>query len=253
VWGAVSFWAYSSARQILRVHNVEAAVTIRLVRKALTPKNPFAVLLRQVHERADLALSFSALKGLTLGAAPVGVISEEYLQDRREYVLAVWNPSEDPFSGIVMRLQFPYPVEWHQISAQRGVEDVTFRAPAATVMTMNSINGGQVQVLRQPLYSDYELQIAQLRPEGRLELLLVLNSWRDPRGKTIQPHEAVRHFVPESGPEITYIYGSFNLTVSGETIKRDYYAPLILNDDKTVTLGRAGPPPKQLLFRTGME
>jgi hypothetical protein len=92
-----------------------------------------------------------------------------------------------------------------------------------------------------------------LRPEGRIEILLILNSWRDPRGKATPPHDDLPHFVPRSGPEITYIYGSFSFTAAGETIERDYYAPLILNDDKTVTLGPPGPPPEHLVEETDIE
>lgn len=250
LWVIGTFWAVSSVLRIHRVGNVDTAVAVRLVRKTLF-KNPFAKFSEMVSERADLALSLTALKGITLAPVVGEVISAEYLQDRRQYLLAVRNPSKDPFSDINLRLQFPYPVETYQISDQHGADDVTFRA--APMMTMNVFGGGQIRVQRQPLTRDCGLQIAQLRPKGQVDILLVLNSWRDPRGKTIPPHEGARYSVPDVGPEITYIFGSFNLAAAGETIERDYYAPLLLNDDKTVTLGPPRPRPKNLVEETDIE
>jgi hypothetical protein len=276
LWVIATSWAVSSVLRIHRVGSVDTDVAVRLVRKALF-KNPFAVFSELVRERADLALSLTALEGITLTPAGGEVISAEYMQDRRQYLLTVWNPSKAPFYGINLRIQFPYPVETYQVSVQREADDVTFRAaPLVTMRVFGggqtripvqreaddvtsraapliTMGGGQIRVGRRPLTRDCELQIAQLRPEGRIEILLILNSWRDHRGEATPPHDGLPHFVPESGPEITYIYGSFSFTTAGETIERNYYAPLILNDDKTVTLGPPGPLPEHLVEETGIE
>jgi hypothetical protein len=250
LWGLGTYWAFSSVRQILRISNLDSAVTLRLVGKALT-KNPFAGFLEQVRERADLDVSLQLREGYTFTPQGGEVVSTEFLEDRRQYLLVIANPGKETFSPIELRLQFPYPVETHEVAVQRETEGVTFKP--TTMATANVSGGGQVHVLHRPLHKDYELHVTQMRTQGRLEFLLLLNSWRDPRGKVIPKGEEARYFVPESGPELTYIYGHFKYAVGEETIDRVFYVPLILNADKTVSLGTSGPPPERLVIQSGME
>lgn len=250
LWGVTTFWAFSSVRKILRVRNLDSAVTLRLVWKALT-KNPFSALVAQVRERIELVVSLEPREGITLRPQGGEVISGEYLQDRRQYLLSVSNPSRETLSSIELLLQFPYPVETYEVSLQKSTTGVSF-APT-TMISMMPIGGGSAQVFRRPLYADYQLQISQLGPEGRLELFVLLNSWRDSRGRVIPPGEGGRYFIPKTGPQITYIYGPYSYSAAGETIRQEYYAPLLLDAGKTVSLGPPANHPDHLTIRRGFQ
>lgn len=92
-----------------------------------------------------------------------------------------------------------------------------------------------------------------MNPNGEIEILFLLNSWRDPRGKNIPKEEAARYRVPEYGPTLTYIHGTFKVSVGDEAIDNVYYAPIELKEDKTIVLGSTSSPPKTLILEEGVE
>lgn len=156
---------------------------------------------------------------------------------------------KDPFLDIRLRLQFPYPIERSEIQNIERVEGIRF-SPIGLDIT---VGGGAARVVQPPLTRVYEFQATQLRSEGRLDLLLLLNSWRDPRGKIIPPEEAPRYVVPELGPSITYIDGSYRVKIGEEEITKSFYAPIGLREDKTVILGPPGPRPDELSQEFGFQ
>lgn len=251
LWVVLTYWAGSSVRQIWNIRNVDSSLTLRLVGKALT-KNPFASLVEQVRERVELELTWTPEKGYTFSPHGGEVITEDFLRDRRQYRLVVVNPSKESLAPVELRVQLPYPVDRSEVAGSSEANGVTFQ-PVGMLMTATVAGGGQVKVMRQPLSPNYELRIAELLPAGRVEILIVLNSWRDPRGKTVPKEEAARYFVPEWGPSVTYIHGHFKYRVGSQAVTQEYYAPFELRDDKTVMLGSPGPPPERLATRIGWE
>src|ERR1035441_4846682 len=85
--------------------------------------------------------------------------------------------------------------------------------------------------------SNYELRVNGFPSAQRIRIWVVLNSWRDPRGKSIPSNELVRYVIPEVSPEVTYIDGYFTYVIGGRLRKQVFYAPFTVSGDKTVALG----------------
>jgi len=162
------------------------------------------------------------------------------------------NEGGESFSPIELRLQFPYPVSTHEVANLKDAVGFSFK-PVGMTMTFQTLGGGQLSMNGRPVSSNYELRVSELKPEGQVEILLLLNSYRDPRGKPIPKGQEAFYSVPESGPTLTFIYGHFKYRVGAETIDQEYYAPLELGADETVTLGPPSPRPKGLRRVEGWE
>jgi hypothetical protein len=172
------------------------------------------------------------------------------MKDRKQYLLVLANKTISTFAPIELRLQFPYPIDESEVLSQKDTDNVRFE-PIGQAMT--TVGDGSLTVLRNPLSSSYQLRIDKMEPRGQAEILLILNSWRDPRGKAIPPDEAVRYMVPEWGPEITYLDGYFKYRVGDEMVRRAFYAPLDLSEDRIVTLGKQQARPKGLKVRVDVQ
>lgn len=251
LWGLTTYLAGRSALRVWRISEVDTTVTLRLVGKVVFGwvPNPFEGLEKRVKARSDLRVVLMAMDGFTFRPQGGEAINEDFLRDRRQYLLTFKNPGKDPFLDIRLRLQFPYPIERSEIQNIKRVEGIRF-SPIGLDIT---VGGGAARVVQPPLTRVYEFQATQLRSEGRLDLLLLLNSWRDPRGKIIPPEEAPRYVVPELGPSITYIDGSYRVKIGEEEITKSFYAPIGLREDKTVILGPPGPRPDELSQEFGFQ
>ena len=207
-------------------------------------------LAKRSRRNSELRVSWTPQEGRTLGSQPE-VISGD---DLREYLLQIKNPGSDNLNALKLFLNFPYPVEKFDYAQGEGSSGELFKP--YTQMVATTRGGGYVSSpgIR---YADYELDVTELRPNGVLELRIVLNSWRDPRGKEnqIKPEEMHRYFVPETGPLLTYLYGHYKRQAGDESVNQDIYAPFELREDKTVVMGTPvippPPDPKTLVVRGG--
>lgn len=186
---------------------------------------------------------------------PGQVITQD--PDKKQYLLIIANKTISTFAPIELRLQFPYPIDVSEVLSQKDTDGVRFE-PIGAGLTLHTIGGagsGSVQVLRKPIYSNYQLRIDKMQPHGDARILITLNSWRDPRGKekTIPKEEGARYMVPDWGPTLTYIDGYFKYRVGDEMVRKDFYAPLNLGDDKVVSLGHPEKAPKDLFQAIDMQ
>ena len=247
-WGLATTWAYLSVKQIWHIRNADARLTVRLIWRSVS-KNPFAGVVGLIKERPELEVILTRREGYTF--TPHGgesINTEALLRDHCQYSLIVANQGDESLSPVELRIQFPYPVSNHEILTLQGADGIDF-SPIGLAETVS----GQVTVNGHPISPNYALHVGELRPHGRVAILLLLNSSRDPRGKTFPKEKENWPSIPDWGPTRTYIYGTFKHRVGEETIEREYYAPLELAEDKTVTLGPSGPRPKLLRRRDGWE
>jgi hypothetical protein len=186
-------------------------------------------------------VSFTPQVGYTFTPHGGEVIDPDtLLKDRRQYALVLKNGSKlTTIAPVDLRMQLPYPIETYEVVESKDADGVVFQPIGMTLTVRGS---GQVQVLNRPISPDYKLRISDLQPGGQVKVLCVLNSWRDPRGKSIPKGEGVRYSIPEWGPTLTYISGHFDYHLGSQMIKREFYAPVQLSEDKTVSLG---PPSKR--------
>ncbi len=196
-----------------------------------------------------LSISFMAKSNFTFTPRVGDIYTDTYLADRQQYVLMITNDGSVRFTDVNLLMQLPYPIERIEVTGNEYSVAIPFAVrPIGLQMTFGISSGGSMQIGRTPLAPNWNLSIPSLEVNNAIYLLILLNSSRDPRGKVIPNAERQRYFVPDSGPERTYINGSFSyLSRANRNIKVDYYAPFILDDDKIVTLGQADIPPKQLM------
>jgi len=177
-------------------------------------------------------------------------VAAESIADRKEYLLAVSNPSEYVLSDVDMLFQFPYPVSSRDLNRTVDAAGVAFE-PDSVPLTAVPIGRGRARV--PPACTPaYVLTVAELRAHGRAEVLVRLYSGRDPRGRaTIDEKQKQRYMVPDWGPDRTFVRGRYKYAVEGSHTTRQFYAPLELRDDKTVLMARPmPPPPSSKLFTT---
>jgi hypothetical protein len=249
LWLIVTYGALSATARIWKVRNIDWRLTLRQIIGSVI-MDPFAPLVEKVREVAELQISLTPQEGFTFTPRGGELISGEALRDRRQYSLVLANQGKETFSPVELRIQLPYPVSWHEVGDLKDADGATF-TPIGLRTTFSG--EGKMGVVGHPILPNYQLHLSTLRPNGRAEILFVLNSQRDPRGKTIPKAQEAWYSVPDARPATTYIYGHFKYRVGAETIEREYYAPLALAEDKTVTLGPPGPRPKVLRAREGFE
>jgi hypothetical protein len=156
----------------------------------------------------------------------------EFFRDRKQYRLVVENESQADLTDLKLDIQFPYPVETSYVNANYEARGVVFK-PQNMEMTAQ----GNVEAPRL-FTSIYELSATELiNQKARFEVVFVLNSSGD--------------WMPESGPLSNYIDGGFKIKAEdGRTQDEHFYTPIILNDDKTISLGSLTEPPDKLIHRT---
>lgn len=178
---------------------------------------------------ARLHVSWTPLPGRSVDVARLKTpitITAEMLQDRREYLLAVTNPSGYRLSDASFDILFPYPVESSELARALGIAGLAFQ-PSGSRISGSSIGGGTVQIQPGGCTWSYALSIAELRPEGRVEILVRLYSgWRIPDALAGR------------------IDGRYRYPLGGEAIPRPFYAPLEAQPDKSVLMGSPRTPPK---------
>ncbi len=196
----------------------------------------------------QIQVLLTPLDGITLLSPKEGDVIT--LEDLHQYEIAI-NNKGDKLVSVSLRLQFPYPVERSEIENFTETASLVSFKPVSLPIVGNG--RGQFRILRTPLSANYTLLISGLRPSSSVKILCVLNSWRDPRGKSVPKEEIARYFIPEVGLSITYINGYFAYrTASHRLVERDYYAPMTLTSDKIVSLGH-GARPKALVERVGFQ
>ncbi len=247
-WCFITYWVVTSSLKVWAIRNLDSGLTLRSITQVLT-KNPFSSIIEQARERADLLVAWNPQEHYTFSPQGGEIINSEFMEDRRQYLLTINNPGNETLLAVNLRLQFPYPVDQSQVARSEESDGVSFQPVSESI----SVRGGELMVTRRPLYKDYKLKIAQIRPLGLVEVMVVLNSWRDPRRKTVPQDQGGRYFVPDWGPTLTYICGNFNHLIGSEMIAEEFYAPFQLQEDKTVLLASPGPRPANLTERVGVE
>ncbi len=258
--GAGTVAAVDAFRKIRAVREVDSPATFKAVCRAASSgakaplsvaKVPFDVIVKQLKQSVRLDVTFDPRPGFTFTVEGAQSLPAGYFDDRRQYGLVIANHSKETLRRIELRAQFPYPIERHEVVRSADAEGIVFK-PCGT-FTATSIGGGSITMMRKPMTSNYEFTASELRADGSVEILLVLNSGRDPRGKTVPPQEQARYWIPETGPELTYIHGHFETgEEEEEATQHEFYAPLELREDRVVVLGSATKP-EHLAVSVGME
>lgn len=253
LWMVPTYWAIRSCCRVWSIKEVDSKASWTLFRRAMVElvPNPFAKVAEGVREKSAPCVRFCALDGFTIKPTGPGRVTSELFADRKQYSLTVSNMSQDVMKDISWVVQLPYPVEHHALRTEVRSGVVRF-APAGGGFAVTVANGGTAEILRQPMSSSYELTISELQGNGVVELLLVLNSWRDPRGKEIPKGENLRYFIPQTGPQYTYIHGTYKIIVGDQAIEASFYAPFSLDDKKIVSLGSPTDAPTSLMRSAGM-
>lgn len=220
---------------IFWVNKREVAIELR----GSTAAVPNKTSIEEIKETYYLDVSLTPQPGYSSASLKAGQeITRETMRDRKQYLLILANKTRSTFDAVELRLQLPYPIDEREILPTKDTGNVRFD-PAGPVI---NVEGGSTKVLRTPLTSTYELRIESMRPGGQAQILFILNSWRDPRGKSIPPEEKTRYRIPEWGPQITYINGYF--LVHG--IREPYYAPFDLSETGIVRLEKPRERPNEL-------
>ena len=115
--------------------------------------------------------------------------------------------------------------------------------------------GGEasVQFNRTPIFPSYHLAISEMRPGGVLELLILLRRARRPDGEGIEEGGSPTFLLSEMGPRYRYIFGHYSIIRGEDTQEEKFYAPFILGEDGTVSVGDPTTAPENLMRLWGVE
>lgn len=255
LWSLLTYWAVRSSYHVWKIKEVDSKITIHLLKRAMLGwiPNPFSKVAEKIREKAELKVTIFLWQGYSFIPQGGETIASDHFKDRKQYSLIFENNTKEDFRDLRFVAQFPYPIEEHQLHNVINASGIRL-VPLGTGMTFHASGpGARLQVFRKPLSRAYEFVVDELRQKGRIEIFILLNSWRDPRGKTIPKEEAARYLIPEWGLTLTYIHGHFKIKVGDETIEREYYAPIMLLEDKTISLGTSISPPQGLIREVGFE
>lgn len=254
LWSSFTYLAGKSVYKIWQRKNIDIAATISIVKQGVLDllPNPFSKVEKGIVETSELSVSLTPLEGYTFTPRNQDTITADFLRNRRQYLFTVANESKEKFLDVKLRVQMPYPIEDFQFRNVEKVDGPQFVGLGLS-WTAHASGSGRVEVKGQPMSKTYEFRANQFQTNGKIEILLLLNNWRDPRGKIIPPEEASRYLIPEFGPTVTYIHGHFQIVIGKENIEKNFYAPLGLLDDKTIVLGTPSSPPGKLKEVVGFE
>ena len=250
-----TIYAFNSAKVIWTARKLNSWESVQEVRRSIVRliPNPFEHIAGIAREQDPLTASLTAISGYSFTPQGGETITGESLQDRQQYRFELSNPSKHNVSQVRLRVQVPYPIEQAEVRNVAKALSVSFQPVGMEVTVHLKGRDSKVEVQRKPLSPNWELHVGNLDSSGSITIVLLLNSWRDPRGKVVPPEEAARYFVPKSGPELTYVYGTYRLEGEGHDQEQEFYAPIGLGEDKIVFLGAATDAPKTLAVRSGME
>jgi hypothetical protein len=219
----------------------------------LKPMKTVLPLPRFAFEKSQrLEVSLVAKNDFTFTPRMGDIVTPEFLKDRRQYILGIKNLGPVMAKAISLRMQFPYPVERAELA-----DYSVFSNPAMMFRPLGLQWGtggaGKTEITRTPITTTWQLLLPEMDSGGVVYILILLNSWRDPRGKTITPSEQGRYFVPDWGPTTTYVNGEYRYSVNGREVLRHYYAPMTLGEDKIVRIGAEDVPPRKIMLVEGMQ
>jgi len=206
-----------------------------------------------IREKNPLEIVFTPISGYTFTPKGGEKITGEFMQDRQQYSFKLNNLGRYDLKNVRLLLKFPYPIEQDEVSEVVKASGYSFE-PLSAKMTVNleGYDSG-INVLRKPLSSNLELHIEKLESSGSIAILLLFNSWRDPRGKVISAEEKARYQVPQSGPKVTYISGTYNLEMEDPAFEYEFYAPISLSENKIISIGKPTVAPKDLVKSYDMQ
>ena len=255
IWIVVTIFAFNTAKAIWTARKLNSWDTVQAVARSIVGwiPNPFEHIAGFVHEQDPLATSLTAVSGYSFTPQGGETITGESLQDRQQYRFELTNHSKRDVSQVRLRVQVPYPIEQAEVREVTKALSVSFQPVGMGVTVHLEGRDSKVEVLRKPLSPNWELRVGMIETCGSVSIMLVLNSWRDPRGKEVPPEEAARYFVPQASPEVTYVHGTYRLEGEDHNREHEFYAPIGLGEDKIVFLGAATVAPKTLAVRSGME
>ena len=178
---------------------------------------------------ARLRFSWTPLPGRSVDVARVKTpvtITQEMVEDRKEYLLMITNPSGYGLSDASFSLEFPYPVESSELSRALGVIGLAFQ-PVGSRVSGSSTGGGTVQVRPGGCTWSYALTVSDLRPDAQLEIFVRLYSGAR---------------VPEA--HAGGVHWRYRYPLRGELAERSLSAPFQVGKDKTVLIGAQHPAPR---------
>jgi hypothetical protein len=200
-----------------------------------------------IQERPQLKAEWIAHPGITVRGHTGTKITSEDLVDRREYELRIRNDGNEALTDLLVHIQPPYPIENAEVAGSINADGVV-APPSTPQIHGTATGGGSITLGRTLLTPSYRMTVGTLRPKGAVTVVVGLNSWRDPRGKTIPESEKQRYEVPKVGPTETFLVVEFKCKVG----IKSYFAPFAL-DEKTVTLGGEAERPPALMARSGWQ
>lgn len=182
------------------------------------------------------SLSLEAQQGYPAALLNPGTTTDTdaLLKNRRYYILTAANHTSKDLKHIDLTFQFPYPVDEAKLISSQFVSDSSFSPTDALNVS------GTVQVAGRMVTGSYHLAIGRIEPDGKISILLALNSFNYQPGR------------PDSiplNPATMFVAGTFE-RVNDDKIA--FYAPLQLVDD-IVQLGEPGPEPKGMRRLSGFE
>lgn len=255
IWVVVTISAFNATKEIWTARKLNSWETLQAVGRSVVSgiQKPFEYIAGFAREQNPLAASLTAISGYSFTPQGGETITGESLQDRQQYRFELRNPSKHDVSQVRLRVQVPYPIEKAEVREVAKALSVSFQPVGMEVTAHLEGRDSKVEVLRRPLSPNWELRVSKLDSTGSITIVLLLNNWRDPRGKVVPPEEAARYFVPESGPEVTYVHGTYRLEGEDRDREHEFYAPIGLGKDKIVFLGAPSVAPKVLAVRSGMQ
>ena len=183
-------------------------------------------------------------------------ITPQFFQDHHQYEIWIKSSNPNPITSTVnVLIQFPYWVEEPFKIESRGAEGISF-VPAAS---LPMIVGANTRVLGKTLHKSYWLSISDMKSNGEIRLVVLLDS-NPPQSSIVIGNTGSLFRVmppqplpPALGPKYEYIHVYTGFSYGGQLGHTEGYAPFQVNGtDRTISLGALGPVPKGLQVCAGM-
>ena len=160
------------------------------------------------------------------------VIDPQYMLDRFQYELDITNTSEKlVITHLDLRFQFPYEVDSSEVSSKDGDDDVVTFLPVSSNLRMS---GEGTLTIHGPakIWKIYKLHVSRLSPMGHIAIIFRLNGKLDPRAASLPREYAPIATIPVN--ERLFATGSFSFSMGGQERSRAYYAPMWLDEERTL-------------------
>lgn len=195
-----------------------------------------------LRERYPLEVRLIQLEGFTFRPEGGERITGEFMLNRQQYRLELRNRGRYDMINVKLFLQLPYPIERTEVNSK----GVTLQ-PVGTELTVYvEGTGSGIEFSREPLSTNWKLELNKLEISDTISVLLLINNQRDSQGNVIQPENSAMSNMPVDRPSATHIIGTYGLVDEDPARAYDFYAPISLSNDKIVSVGEPTTAPKVL-------